>query len=160
MPRWRSAPANLPPALGRRELQCFGDDSLGGGRVLGPELSDSLLDPLDRPADGPAHERERRHQRHPDPQRRLGEGRHRRLAVGPPFEHLLELHAGLDMHLRDTGHRAVEQLLNPVIERNWDALPFGRDKLGIPAGFVTNGGWKAYRKELGWGGKNAGQSDP
>ncbi|EDM79854.1 hypothetical protein PPSIR1_32183 [Plesiocystis pacifica SIR-1] len=64
------------------------------------------------------------------------------------FEHILDLHVPLDRHLWGRGHAVAESLMRPLIEGDWDSLPFGREALEIPEGFITGGTWKSYRKAL------------
>jgi len=61
------------------------------------------------------------------------------------FEHLLDLHAGADKRIEGGAYEVAEALLRPMVEENWEALPFGVEDLEIPEGTVTGGGWKSYR---------------
>ena len=62
------------------------------------------------------------------------------------FEHLLDLHAGVDQRIEGTAYEVAQSLLRPLIDENWDALPFGRESLEIPKGTVTGGDWRSYRR--------------
>ena len=61
------------------------------------------------------------------------------------FDRLLDLHAGQDKRIDTGAHDVAEGLLRPMIEENWDDLPFGVEALQIPEGKVTGEGWKSYR---------------
>lgn len=60
------------------------------------------------------------------------------------FKHLMDLHAGAGKRLEGRAHSVAEELLRPLIDQDWDTLPFGVDALGIPEGKVTGGNWKSY----------------
>lgn len=61
------------------------------------------------------------------------------------FDRWLDLHAGQDQRIDSGAHDIVRGLLRPVLEQDWDALPFGVEPLEIPEGTVTGGDWKTYR---------------
>ncbi|RLB45602.1 MAG: hypothetical protein DRJ42_29560 [Deltaproteobacteria bacterium] len=61
------------------------------------------------------------------------------------FDSLIDLHAGADKRIDAGAHEVAKGLLRPLIDANWDELPFGREALEIPEGTVTGGGWKSYR---------------
>lgn len=61
------------------------------------------------------------------------------------FDRLLDLHAGPDQRIDEGAYQIAEGLLRPLIDANWEALPFAQGELEIPEGTVTGGGWKTYR---------------
>jgi len=61
------------------------------------------------------------------------------------FDRLLDLHVGQDKRIDSGAHAIAEGLMQPLLEENWDALPFGVEPLEIPEGKVTGGNWKSYR---------------
>ena len=63
------------------------------------------------------------------------------------FDKLIDLHAGLDQRVRGGAYEIAKELLTPLVEENWDALPFKRGELEIPEGTVTGGDWKSYRSK-------------
>jgi hypothetical protein len=61
------------------------------------------------------------------------------------FETLLDLHTYEDGFLRGGAYDVVDELLGPLTNDDFDALPFGSDTLDIPEGKLTGGDWKSYR---------------
>ncbi|MDD9944965.1 MAG: hypothetical protein OXU20_28235 [Myxococcales bacterium] len=61
------------------------------------------------------------------------------------FEHLVDLHAGADKPIKGRAHEMAEELIRPMLDEDWDSLPFPVEPLEIPEGKVTGGDWKSYR---------------
>jgi len=68
-----------------------------------------------------------------------------RRVVDWKFHTLLDLHSPEDIFLRDIAYERVATLCQPLIDGDWESLPFGRGELGIPEGTFTGGSWKTYR---------------